>query len=241
MTTHQFLLQLDREKQAYVEKSLHRQLHRLHSDSVLLLFLRSLRSFLSIDDLSGKPQGKFLNTITRQGYHGYGGEMIRIGNTWTTNRTCRAGAEQSDEYLVVRHLANDMPEEATREGIDSSEVVLEFPFQRGQPTSHRQKAYAFLPIREPGFHFLLPADFFLTANREDIQAPVVRAETQDLSTKGSAAEPPEWLIINAWNWRLKLKAASCHLCAQIVERFSGSFHPLECRRSRWSALPLARL
>jgi hypothetical protein len=230
--------------------------------------------------------------------------MIRIGNTWTTNRTCRAGAEQSDEYLVVRHLANDMPEEATREGIDSSEVVLEFPFQRGQPTSHRQKAYAFLPIREPGFRFLLPADFVLIANPEDIQAPVVRAETRDLSTKGSAAEPPEWLIIKAWNWRLlkaladcfveavsrfnhedaqtlrntwlgllqdipmveedksfsfmtthifdrlreravletqALKAASCHLCAKIVERFSGSFHPRECRRSRWSTLPLARL
>lgn len=54
--------------------------------------------------------------------------MIRIGNTWTTNRTRRAGAEQSDEYLVVQPLANNMPEEATREGIDSSEVVLGFPF-----------------------------------------------------------------------------------------------------------------
>ena len=78
----QFLLQLDHEKQAYVEKSLHRQLHRLHSDNVLLLFLRSLRSIrVSIDNLSGKPRGKFLNTITRQDCHGYGGEMIRIGNT----------------------------------------------------------------------------------------------------------------------------------------------------------------
>jgi hypothetical protein len=76
----QFLLQLDHGKQAYVEKSLHRQLYRLHSDSVLLLFLRSLRSIrVSIDDLSGKPQGKFLNTVTRQDYHGYGGEMVRIG------------------------------------------------------------------------------------------------------------------------------------------------------------------
>jgi hypothetical protein len=85
------------------------------SDSVLLLFLRSLRSIrVSIDDLSGKAQS--LNTINREDYHGYGGEMIEIGNTWTTNRTHRTGVEQSDEYLVVRHSANNMPEEAIREG-----------------------------------------------------------------------------------------------------------------------------
>jgi hypothetical protein len=69
--------------------------------------------------------------------------MIRIANTWTTNRTRRAGAEQSDEYLVVRHLANNMPEEATREGIDSSELVLGFPFQRGQPTFHPPESLRF--------------------------------------------------------------------------------------------------
>lgn len=111
-----------------------------------------------------------------------------------------------------------MLEEATREGIDSSEVVLGFPFQRGQPTFHRQKAYAFLPVRESGFLFLLQADFVLITNRKDIQAPVVRAETQGSSTKGSAAEPPEWLIINAWNWRPLEALADCFV--EAVSRFN---------------------
>jgi hypothetical protein len=212
----QFMLQLDDEKQAYAEKSLHRQLYRLHLDSVLLLFLRSLRKVqVSIDDLSGRPQGKFLNTITRQDYHEYGGEMIRIRNIWTTNRTRRAGEEQSDEYFVVRHLANNMPEDKTRQGIDSSEVVLAFPFQRGQPTFHRQKAYAFLPIRESGFRFLLQADFVLIANREDIEAPLARVEDNDANTEASTAEPPEWLIVNAWNWRLLEALADCFVNAVI--------------------------
>jgi hypothetical protein len=49
--------------------------------------------------------------------------MIGIGSTWTTNRTRCTGTEQSDEYLVL----GIWPEEATREGIGSPEVALEFP------------------------------------------------------------------------------------------------------------------
>lgn len=217
----QFMLQLDQEKQEYAEKSLHRQLFRLHSDSVLLLFLRSLRKIhVSIDDLSGRPQGKFQNVITRDDYHDYGGEMIRIRNTWTTTRTRRAGEEQSDEYFVVRYVASNMPEEATRNGIDSSEVVLAFPFQRGRPTFHRQKAYAFLPIRESGFRFLLQADFVLIANREDIQAPCARVDDNDASREASIATLPEWLTINAWNWRLLEALADCFV--EAVCRFNHS-------------------
>jgi hypothetical protein len=217
----QFMLQLDDEKQAYAEKILYRQLHRLHLDSVLLLFLRNLRKIqMSIDDLSGRPQGKFLNTITRQDYHEYGGEMIRIRNSWTTNRTRRAGEELSDEYFVVRYLTDNMPKEKTREGVNSSEVVLAFPFQSGQPTFHRQKAYAFLPIRDSGFRFLLQADFVLIANREAIQAPVTSVENNNASTDASAGESTGWLINHEWNWRLLEALADCFV--EAVSRFN---HP----------------
>ncbi|KUJ23972.1 uncharacterized protein LY89DRAFT_712924 [Mollisia scopiformis] len=62
-----------------------------------------------------------------------------------------------------------MPQESKRQGVSSSEIVLGFPIGKdGQPRRESQQAYAFLPIRDYGFEFLIQADFLLIASREDI-------------------------------------------------------------------------
>lgn len=81
-------------------------------------------------------------------------------------------AENDDvkQYLVWRHTAEKLPPETRRPGMSRSEVVLAFPLcQDGQtPEIAPQSVYAFLPIRQYGFDFLLQADFLLSTNREDI-------------------------------------------------------------------------
>ncbi|GAW19639.1 hypothetical protein ANO14919_091280 [Xylariales sp. No.14919] len=83
-------------------------------------------------------------------------------------------------YHVTRHLACGLPRNENREYSEAeeavqswstSEVVLAFPlddqgFAPKEVTS--QQVFAFLPIRNMGFKFLIQADFVTQANRQDI-------------------------------------------------------------------------
>ncbi|KAL2674360.1 hypothetical protein Neosp_012811 [[Neocosmospora] mangrovei] len=71
-------------------------------------------------------------------------------------------------YVTFTYTVRDMPSEPKRQGITESDILLAFPVQDnpGQPAAHQ--VYAFLPIRNYGFNFLIQADFLLTPNREDI-------------------------------------------------------------------------
>ncbi|KIW22318.1 uncharacterized protein PV07_12215 [Cladophialophora immunda] len=71
------------------------------------------------------------------------------------------------KYLVSSHVATNLPVEPKRPGARESQILLAFPDVTDQPLTS-QKVYAFLPIRDYGFKFLLQGDFLLSASREDV-------------------------------------------------------------------------
>ncbi|ORX95880.1 hypothetical protein BCR34DRAFT_187331 [Clohesyomyces aquaticus] len=79
--------------------------------------------------------------------------------------------EQSS-YAVMDHAATHLPEDSRRANVTRSQITLAFPFREiGEtwvPRIEPQQVYAFLPIRDYGFEFLIQADLILNAGREDI-------------------------------------------------------------------------
>ncbi|KAI1735424.1 hypothetical protein F4680DRAFT_435200 [Xylaria scruposa] len=73
-------------------------------------------------------------------------------------------------YYVIQHNVYGLPLEPKRINRTESTIELAFPTTADcdEPVIEPQQVYAFLPIRDYGFKFLLNADFLLTANREDI-------------------------------------------------------------------------
>jgi hypothetical protein len=76
------------------------------------------------------------------------------------------------KYLIRTTVVKDLPHEAKRRGFSETSILLAFPLPSEQQelTSKSHNAYAFLPIRNYGFKFLIQADFILTASREDIES-----------------------------------------------------------------------
>jgi hypothetical protein len=140
----QFYLQLAKEKDSQAEKDLLKQLRFF--DSTLLLFLRKLKKIeIFVDDRDWKK--RLIYHIARSDTQAHGGELITIKKNWAKTKK----ADETLQYFIVRHNTSDMPLEPKRRGMDSSEVVLAFPFIENKPAFHVQKAYAFLPIRDSGF------------------------------------------------------------------------------------------
>ncbi|KAH7140312.1 hypothetical protein B0J13DRAFT_557512 [Dactylonectria estremocensis] len=130
-------------------------------DPRILLFLRRLRK------LSLKVDTGFLSTRNFK-------TILSRGDRPPTNpvmMTLKKDRTESN-YFVWRHQVNGLPKEARRTGITSSEIVVAFPLSKDktEPLVERQSVYAFLPVRDYGFNFLLQADFLLPATREDITA-----------------------------------------------------------------------
>ncbi|KAH6867174.1 hypothetical protein B0T10DRAFT_611919 [Thelonectria olida] len=73
------------------------------------------------------------------------------------------------KYIIVRSKTRGLPTEPRREGVTTSEVMLVFPVdESNNPTISPQKTFAFLPIDDFGFKFLIHADFLLVASREGL-------------------------------------------------------------------------
>ncbi|KAF2119069.1 hypothetical protein BDV96DRAFT_643225 [Lophiotrema nucula] len=74
-------------------------------------------------------------------------------------------------YRTFRIPVRGLPPEPSRPDHTDSEILLAFPIKDyGSPKIESQSVYAFLPIRDYGFKFLLQADFVLIASREDIDS-----------------------------------------------------------------------
>lgn len=76
------------------------------------------------------------------------------------------------KYLIRTHVVDDLPKEPKRPDWTHTKVLLAFPVPESpeKPLLKPQKVYAFLPVRNYGFRFLVQADFLLTASREDIES-----------------------------------------------------------------------
>ncbi|KAH8820670.1 hypothetical protein F5884DRAFT_745017 [Xylogone sp. PMI_703] len=74
-------------------------------------------------------------------------------------------------YRIFHFRVKDLPDDPKRTGHTESELVLAFPMNdERKPMIESQNVYAFLPVRDYGFKFLLQADFLLIASREDIDS-----------------------------------------------------------------------
>ncbi|KAL2757677.1 hypothetical protein ACRALDRAFT_1079807 [Sodiomyces alcalophilus JCM 7366] len=164
-------------------------------DARILIFLRRLRR-LEIDvnmkagpklwnksTLWGKKKNR-KNSIPQEAnaelHTGFRNVLTRRGQPASSSSSSTSGSQSSmtilhendkkKYYLVWRHMANKLPAESRRPDISSSEVVLAFPLESDgrTPFIAPQSVYAFLPIRDYGFNFLLQADFLLSSSREDI-------------------------------------------------------------------------
>jgi hypothetical protein len=126
-------------------------------DPRILIFLRQLREInLSITCADGKTRTQNLRRVD-----------------WKDNgiqiTTLHYDAVSWD-FIVKSHLVSNMPGEPKRPGCSVSEILIAFPIlnYKSGPQKDSQSVYAFLPIRDYGFRFLLQGDFLLTANREGI-------------------------------------------------------------------------
>ncbi|KAF1995054.1 hypothetical protein P154DRAFT_379511, partial [Amniculicola lignicola CBS 123094] len=74
-------------------------------------------------------------------------------------------------YRTFRVTVRGLTPEANRSDHTECEILLAFPVAAdGNPKIGSQSVYAFLPIRDYGFKFLLQADFVLIASREEINS-----------------------------------------------------------------------
>ncbi|KNB07698.1 hypothetical protein FOXG_08790 [Fusarium oxysporum f. sp. lycopersici 4287] len=123
----------------------------------MLLFLRNLdQVHISIRGLNKQYRRKITRLDPR-----YDGETVKI--------SVQSDAVPSKEYIVHRYTAKKLPPVPQREGIDSSEVVIAFTVDNeATPVFTTQKVFAFLPVDDFGFRFLIHADFILVASREGL-------------------------------------------------------------------------
>ncbi len=115
----------------------------------MLLFLRKLKRVHVADHVSGTTK-----TFSRE--NNSNGSVTLSG---------------TKQFIHVRHTfpTTDVRDEK-RPDITESELILAFPVGEGGGASAEktQLVFAFLPVRDFGFRFLLHGDFLLTAARDDI-------------------------------------------------------------------------
>ncbi|KAH8077483.1 hypothetical protein BXZ70DRAFT_696693, partial [Cristinia sonorae] len=79
------------------------------------------------------------------------------------------GTSKAQKYLVVEHKLPINTYEPKRSGIEQSQITLAFPLtMQDEPVIEDQSVYAFLPLRDYGFKFIIHGDFLTPSSREDI-------------------------------------------------------------------------
>jgi len=129
----------------------------------LLLFLRKLRRLEVRNTIS---QSAFIAERMDQGH--------RLTLT-STSRSLSNGAAQKRivaGYLRVEHnVPTGGLEEEKRPDIQQTQVILAFPLNEDGTAraDMTHPVFAYLPVRDVGFKFVVQADFLLSSSREDIQ------------------------------------------------------------------------
>lgn len=124
--------------------------------SKILMFLRRLRTiWLSVTSLDGTTWSSSLerSDMTIRGEH-----ITNLRQDGT-----------SSMYIVRKHTVKDLPTDPKRGDRTESDLCFAFPITEDYMARiEPQSVYAYLPIRDYGFKFLVQADFLLIANRGDI-------------------------------------------------------------------------
>jgi hypothetical protein len=143
--------------ESYDEQTLVKELREF--DSNVLIFLRRVEEInIEVDCIDTSLWKK---QIRKTQYKRDSDNIVLLQN----------GAE-SVRYLTRTHAVRDLPREARRREWTETNILLAFPLppEDEKPMLEPQNVYAFLPIRNYGFTFLIQADFILTASREDIES-----------------------------------------------------------------------
>lgn len=142
---------------AYDEQTLIEDLRNF--DANLLIFLRRIAEININIDCGDSDLWK--KQIRKTQYEKNSDRVVRLQH----------GADSSN-FLVRTHVVQSMPQEVKRKDWTETHILLAFPLpsEEEKPTLKPQNVYAFLPIRNYGFRFLVQADFILTASREDIES-----------------------------------------------------------------------
>jgi hypothetical protein len=128
-------------------------------DSRLLLFLSKLKE-IKIEQSENKLIYQRLD---------------RDQHTTLTSRTFSGGVskEEKNDYLRISKLidVSGICEES-RVGISTSEIILAFSLKENGEAKdiNDENVFAYLPIRNFGFKFIIQADFILSASRQDINS-----------------------------------------------------------------------
>jgi hypothetical protein len=142
---------------SYDEQTLVTQLREF--DTNILIFLRRVEMIkIEVNYADSSPWEK---QIRKASYQEALGRVIVLESD-----------ANSLKYLIRTTVVGDLPQEAKRKGFSETNVLLAFPLpsEHQEPTLRSHNVYAFLPIRNYGFKFLIQADFILTASREDIES-----------------------------------------------------------------------
>ncbi|KAL9113802.1 MAG: hypothetical protein Q9187_007574, partial [Circinaria calcarea] len=112
---------------------------------------------------------------------------VYLDNGFHSVLTCRSGATSgsilletktmvngvhkstfTSTYIVVRRRVESIPSSSKRLGTNTAITLAFLTMYNGYPHEATQDTYAYLPIRDFGFKFIIQADFMLSASREDI-------------------------------------------------------------------------
>lgn len=132
----QFLLELKRNEDY---QQIRGDLKELGSET--LIFLRKLKQL----DVSIDGERKTYQLRTENQNSNFGGETATISET-TAQQT------KTTKYVIERQTVKNLPPDARREAVSTSEVVVAFAVKdRITPIVIPQHVFAFLPIQNYGF------------------------------------------------------------------------------------------
>ncbi|KAK4452224.1 hypothetical protein QBC34DRAFT_457252 [Podospora aff. communis PSN243] len=164
-------------------KSIADELEQLQSS--MMLFLKNIKrievrffdrantetkSFIMTRSGCAHPNRAILDTLwTTKGADGKH-EVERSKMNFHLTRTSWTGLARNENRTFS-------PAEEISRAYSKAEVVLAFPLDENSvPLDQSQSIFAFLPVRQVGFNFLIHSDFVTNANREDIVTSSLRNE-----------------------------------------------------------------
>ncbi|SPN99278.1 uncharacterized protein DNG_02315 [Cephalotrichum gorgonifer] len=158
----------DPENIAHLRKTIFKQLDDLQE--TCLLFLKKLKEIrVEFYDESGAVERSKAFRVKDAGSHDknleaticVSGETTMVSRIYHVTRHTAIGIAKSDNRKNLT--------EADGEASSTAEIVLAFPLTATlEPLVKPQHLFAFLPVREGNFKFIIQSDFDTSANRQDI-------------------------------------------------------------------------
>ncbi|EEY19489.1 conserved hypothetical protein [Verticillium alfalfae VaMs.102] len=157
----------------HLRQTIFRQLSELQHTS--LLFLRNLRqiSVAFYDEDGGLKSSKNFRVGDERDHT----VLLETTSTRSASGNGSQTSTENKQYHVTRHMATNLSKSDNRDSANNTEaeVVLAFPLTSdSQPLIEQQEIFAFLPIRESNFKFLIHSDFDTSASRQDIVSTSLR-------------------------------------------------------------------